>query len=359
MNKKLKVIQLIDSLNPGGAEMMSVNIANGLAEKGVESYLCATRLEGDLIAKINNDVRYFFLNKTSSLDLRAFLRLRKFIKRNQITVIHAHSSSYFIAVLIKLGYSNVKIIWHDHYGNSENLKDRNMFPLKVMSNLFNVVISVNQLLEKWAMQNLRVKKVHVLSNFANFNSDFQKVTFLNGEEGKRIICLANLREQKDHINLLEAFKNIQKKQPTWTLHIVGVDLKDNYSTEIKSFISKYQLTNSIFLYGNCQDIPFILSQANIGVLSSKSEGLPVALLEYGLAKLPVVVTDVGDCSNVVADDVNGLVVPPNNSKQLEEAILKYIAHKNNANIMGEKLFETVVSKFSKENYISKLIKIYN
>ncbi|MDX1828174.1 MAG: glycosyltransferase [Lutibacter sp.] len=359
MNKKLKVIQLIDSLNPGGAEMMAVNIANGLADNGVGSYLCTTRLEGDLIAKISSDVGYLFLNKKSSLDISAFLRLKKFIKRNQISIIHAHSSSYFIAVLIKLVYSNVKIIWHDHYGNSENLKDRTKFPLKVMSNLFNVVISVNQLLEKWAIQNLSVKKIYVLSNFANFNSDFQKVTFLKGEEGKRIICLANLREQKDHINLLNAFKNIQKKLPTWTLHLVGVDLMDNYSIEIKSFISKYQLTNSIFLYGNRKDIPFILSQASIGVLSSKSEGLPVSLLEYGLAKLPVVVTDVGDCSNVVADDVNGLVVPPNNSKKLEEAILKLIKQGNSAKIMGEKLFEMVVSKFSKENYISKLIKIYN
>lgn len=359
MNKKLKVIQLIDSLNPGGAEMMAVNIANGLAANGVASYLCATRLEGDLKAKINNDVGYLFLNKKLALDLRAFIRLRKFIKRNQISIIHAHSSSYFIAVFIKLAYSNVKIIWHDHYGNSENLKERSKFPIKIMSKLFNAVISVNQLLGKWAIQNLGVKKVHVLSNFADFNANIQKVTFLNGSEGKRIICLANLREQKDHINLLNAFKNIQKKHSVWTLHLVGVDLKDDYSTEIKSFISKYQLTNSIFLYGNRQDIPFILSQANIGVLSSKSEGLPVALLEYGLAKLPVVVTDVGDCSNVVKDEVNGLVVPPNNSKKLEEAILKLIIHSKGANSMGEKLFETVVSKFSKAAYVSKLIKIYN
>lgn len=359
MSQKLKVIQIIDSLNTGGAEMMAVNIANALEENGVKSYLCTTRLEGNLKLKIKTEVGYLFLNKKSSFDIKAFIRLRNFIKRNQISVIHAHSSSYFIAALEKLVYPKVKIIWHDHYGNSENLEDRTKFPLKIMSNLFDGVISVNKKLEQWAIQNLKVKNIFVLPNFATFNTDSQKKTFLKGDENKRIICLANLREQKDHINLLKAFTNVHKKKSDWTLHLVGLDLNDNYSDNIKSFINKHQLTNSVFLYGNRQDIAFILTQVDIGVLSSKSEGLPVSLLEYGLAKLPVVVTNVGDCRTVVISNKNGLLVPPNNSELLEEAILKLIAHKDSSEIMGEKLYETVISKFSKEKYISKLIKIYN
>lgn len=359
MNKKLKVIQIIDSLNPGGAEMMAVNIANALEENAVESYLCTTRLEGNLKLKIKTEVGYLFLNKKSSFDIKAFIRLRNFIKRNQISVIHAHSSSYFIAALVKLVYPRVKIIWHDHYGNSENLENRTKFSLKILSNLFDGVISVNKKLEQWAMQNLKVKNIFVLPNFAAFNTDSQKITFLKGKENKRIICLANLREQKDHINLLTAFTNVHKKKSDWTLHLVGLDLKDIYSDNIKSFIHKHQLTNSVFLYGNRQDTAFILAQVDIGVLSSKSEGLPVTLLEYGLAKLPVVVTNVGDCRTVVMSNKNGLLIPPGNSELLEEAILKLIAHKNSSEIMGQKLYETVISKFSKEKYISKLIKIYN
>jgi len=359
MNNKLKVIQLIDSLNPGGAEMMALNIANGLAEKGIKSYLCATRLEGDLVVKIENEVDYLFLNKKSSLDIKALIRLKKYIKRNQIAIIHAHSSSYFIAVFIKLIYPEIKIIWHDHYGNSENLEDRNMFPLKIMSNLFQVIISVNMLLKVWAEQNLKTEKIYFIPNFASFNENFQKITFLKGVKNKRIICLANLREQKDHINLLKAFKIVQRKNKDWSLHLVGLDLKDDYSCKIETFIVKNKLVNSVFLYGVCQDIEYVLSQASIGVLSSKSEGLPVALLEYGLAKLPVTVTNVGDCGDVVVNDKNGLLVAPKDSKQLSEAILKLITHKDLSKIMGEKLFETVISSFSKEKYIKKLISIYN
>jgi glycosyltransferase involved in cell wall biosynthesis len=49
-----------------------------------------------------------------------------------------------------------------------------------------------------------------------------------------------------------------------------------------------------FVYGSLQDVENILNQATIAVLSSQSEGLPIALLEYGLHKKPVVVTAVGD-----------------------------------------------------------------
>jgi glycosyltransferase involved in cell wall biosynthesis len=53
----------------------------------------------------------------------------------------------------------------------------------------------------------------------------------------------------------------------------------------------------------------ILSQSTIGILTSASEGLPLALLEYGMAKIPVVVTNVGEMPAIVRDDINGYVVP--------------------------------------------------
>ena len=62
MNKQ-SVIQLIDSLNVGGAEVLAVNIANGLSEQEIDSHLCATRSEGILKKNINSDVGYVFLNR--------------------------------------------------------------------------------------------------------------------------------------------------------------------------------------------------------------------------------------------------------------------------------------------------------
>jgi len=359
MKNKLKVIQLIDSLNPGGAEMMAVNIANGLADEDVQSHICATRLEGRLKSKIATSVGYLFLNKKHAVDIRALKKLSKYIKENKIGIIHAHSSSYFFAFLIKIRIPKIKIIWHDHYGHSENLIKRSKFPLNLVSTSFNTIISVNKLLEQWAKKFLNSKKGYFLPNFASLDTNTPKITFLKGEEGKRIICLANLRPQKDHLNLLRAFEVIHKQYLDWTLHLVGLDLNDKYSEEIKSFIKMNNLGYSVFLYGSRSDIAHILGQATIGVLASKSEGLPVSLLEYGLAKLPVVITNVGDCNKVVQNKVNGLLVEPANDKKLADAILKLIANSELRMNLGANLYENIHHNFSKDKYMKKLISIYN
>ncbi|MFA5298747.1 MAG: glycosyltransferase, partial [Lutibacter sp.] len=220
----------MDSLSPGGAEMMAVNIANALAEKGMESHLCTTRQEGDLKTKIASNVGYLFLNKKSALDIKALQKLLNYLKANKIGIVHAHATSYFIAFLVKLFLPKIQIVWHDHYGNSENLKARNKNILRFVSKFFKTVISVNSNLHQWAQQNLNAKYNAYLPNFASFVATPSKITQLQGLNEKRIVCLANFRPQKDHINLLKAFKIVQEKHTDWSLHLVGLDFKDAYAS---------------------------------------------------------------------------------------------------------------------------------
>ena len=90
----MKVLQLIDSLDIGGAERVAVNFANALAENSISSHLCVTRLEGPLKDFIKSDVKYLVLNKRKTLDLNAISKLSKYIKSEGIQIIHAHSSSF-------------------------------------------------------------------------------------------------------------------------------------------------------------------------------------------------------------------------------------------------------------------------
>src|SRR5690606_17535676 len=94
----------------------AVSYANALARRGQESFLCCTRKEGLLKKKLEPGVSYLFLEKDHILDYRAFVRLKGFVKEHKIQIIQAHSSSYFLAVLIKWAVPGVKLIWHDHYG---------------------------------------------------------------------------------------------------------------------------------------------------------------------------------------------------------------------------------------------------
>lgn len=349
----MRVLQLIDSLQVGGAERVAVNIANELSAKIETSFLCATRDEGLLKKSIEPSVTYLFLNKQKTIDFKAIKKLNQFIKSNKIEIIHAHSTSFFLAILIKLINKNLHIIWHDHYGNSEFLKDRNYKILKKCSNYFAQIFSVNKELETWAKTNLKCKKVNYLPNFA-IKSTLPSITKLNGAKGKRIIHLANLRAQKDHLTLLSAFKKVIEIYPEWTLHCIGKDFNNQYTEAIKSKIVQLELVANVFIYGSKPDVFNILKQSDIGVLSSKSEGLPIALLEYGLAGLPVVATNVGDCKQIIANESLGQLIVPGDVSNLCQALINYISDMKTAMTKGQQLNTYVNAHFS-ANAISDII----
>lgn len=353
----MRVLQLVDSLETGGTERVAVNIANALTQRIETSFLCATRKEGILKDSIKSDVEYLFLGKQKRIDLKALRRIRSFVKLNEIDIIHAHSSSFFMALLVKLFYNRVKIIWHDHYGNSEFLNKRSVIVLSLTSYFFVHILSVNDALKKWAQTKLNCKNVDYLPNFAIPDNN-KPQTELVGTKGKRIVHLANLRFQKDHYTLLRAFYEVNKIYPEWTLHCIGKDFNDDYSLSVKALVRELELQNFVCFYGGKTDISHILNSSNIAVLSSISEGLPIALLEYGFAKLPVVVTNVGDCTKVVESDKNGLVINKEDVSALKQALINLIKDERKRIKFGNSLFQNITETYSVNVVIDRLIKIY-
>lgn len=353
----MRVLQIIDTLEAGGAERVAVNLANALVEEVDGSFLCATRKEGALKSILKQEVQYLFLNRSSTLDIQALVKLHKFVKRNNITHIHAHASSFFITTIIKFLRPKLKLVWHDHYGKSEFLKQRPKTILKMCSRSFNHILSVNSRLKDWSEENLKATSVSYLPNYAELDNQ-PEITVLKGEAIKRIVCLANLRPQKDHLTLLKAFQQLIGIYNDWSLHLIGQDFRDDYSKAIKAFIVDSALEGKVFAYGSCPDISAILKQCDIGVLSSKSEGLPLALIEYGLAELPVVATRVGDCHLVISNEKEGQLVKPQDVLELKKALENYINHPEKAKLAGEFLKLNVLKNFSKSATIHKIIRIY-
>ena len=354
----MRILQLIDSLNPGGAEKMAVNYANSLAEVIDFSALITTRSEGELKAQISKNVSYLFLNKKITLDLFAILKLYFFIKKNKIEIIHAHSSSFFLATLMKILMPKLYLIWHDHYGNSDFLEQRNLKVIQKCSKYFNLIIAVNEKLQKWAVTNLQSKKVIYLPNFIidNPENSFQKLTTLKGNSSQRILCLANLRSQKNHEMLLEVAQKIKKDFPDWTFHLVGKDFQDAYSNKIKTNIIKYNLQNNVYIYGTCTDIKHIIKQSNIGILTSKSEGLPLAILEYGLYELPVILTSVGEIPKLITTNDLGFLVPTNDTNEFYKALVNMIKNDKLREVMQANYSTFVKNNFSDKAILEKYLK---
>lgn len=359
MMVNMRVVQLIDSLEPGGAERMAVNLANVLAEKIEFSGLIATRNEGDLKFSLKPNVKYEFLKKKRKIDFSSILSLRKFIKVNRVAFIHAHSSSFFLATLLKITYPKIKIIWHDHYGNSEFLKERPFKLLKISSLLFFGVISVNEKLKKWCEEKLWCDKVIFLPNFPELSNEKNEVTVLKGHLGKRILCLANLRPQKNHFLVLNIAKLLKESHAEWTFHLVGKDFKDNYSASLLKKISNENLDEHVYLYGSCNDVAAILKQSSIGLITSHSEGLPVALLEYGNFGIPVVSSSVGDIINVIKHQINGILIPNFEVINFYRGIVDLIDNYELRKELGENLKNEIKKNYTPDSVCGKYIKFLN
>ena len=357
----MRILQIIDSLEIGGAEKMAVNYANGLANLVEFSGIVTTRKEGFLKKQLNPNVDYLFLNRKKTVDFSALFRLKNYCNINQIDYLQAHSSSYFTAVLLKLLFPKIKVIWHDHNGLSEFLSSRKSLVLKLFSYFFEGIVVVNDQLKNWAVATLHCKSVLYLPNFTVLNQNEIKHTTLEGIDGKRILCLANLRFQKNHFLLLEVAEKLKISHPDWSFHLIGKDFQDAYSANIKNLISDKNLSESVFIYGSKEDTQHCLTQSEIGILTSQSEGLPVSVLEYGLTKKAVVLTDVGELPLIINNGVNGFIVRKFDADEFYQSLVTLIEDTEMRTYFGVQLNQTILTNHSEKailtsylNWISKL-----
>ena len=352
----MRILQIIDSLDAGGAEQMAVSYANELVDKVPFTGIVATRREGSLVHQLDSRVSYLFLNKKNKLDFGALFRLRSFVLKNRVTHIHAHSSSFFLAFILKISLPCLKVIWHNHYGNSENLSKKRVFVFKIIIPFFNGVIVVSHNLKRWVMHNLEIKNVIYIGNFSSKASNLASLTFLKGLEKKRILLLANLRGDKNHFLVLEVAKALKITHPDWSFHLIGKDFDDAYSSNIKATIKLFNLVETVFVYGTKDDIDNILNQASIAILTSKSEGLPLALLEYGMHKKPCVLTSVGEIPEIIQNGKNGFIVDPTQTDMFYTQLVLLIENENLRLQMGEELFKTITENFSPDRTINNYLK---
>jgi glycosyltransferase involved in cell wall biosynthesis len=351
----MRIVQIIDSLEIGGAEKMAINYANALSAKIEFSGLVVTRAEGNLKSQLNEEVSYLFLKRKRTIDFGALFRLKRYCKENCIDFVHAHGTSFFLSILLKIIYPKIKIIWHDHYGLSEYISLKRSLFFKIPSYFLKGLIGVNYKLIKWAEKELYCKNIIYLPNFTTIGNATTTDTTLKGVSGKRILCLANLRDQKNHFLLLEVAEKLKQSHPDWTFHLVGKDFEDDYSKQVKSTIINKHLEDSVFVYGSKNDIKNIINQSEITVLTSKSEGLPIALIEYGLSKKPVVSTKVGEIPIIIKDGINGFIVDANDADLFYQKVVRFITESDLRAQMGDSLYETVIENNSEEGVIANYL----
>jgi glycosyltransferase involved in cell wall biosynthesis len=251
------------------------------------------------------------------------------------------------------------LVWHDHYGQSEALDHRPYKVLRQCSRFFAAICCVNDKLRYWCQTHLHTKTIIYVPNFSIAEVDEEPLLNLKGTDGKRLLCVANLRPQKDHVSLINAFKEVQKSHPEWTLHCVGHDFGDSYARTIKRLVKDLNLESKVFFYGSRTDVHAFMHTCDIGVLSSRSEGLPLVLLEYGQAAMPVVATAVGDCAKVIKDEVTGLMLPSEAAEALAKALEQLMTDPLLRHNLGEALKAHVEESFGVAQALKVLSLVYH
>ena len=130
--------------------------------------------------------------------------------------------------------------------------------------------------------------------------------------------IANLRSQKDYPTLLHAAARVLERSPRARFVLIG---QGPLEAEIRELQQQLGLGPRVTLLGRRDDATRVLAGCDVFVLSSRFEGLPVALMEALGLGLPVVATRVGGIPELVTDGVEGLLVPPGAPDRLADALM--------------------------------------
>lgn len=354
------VMHVVDTLDAGGMERVAVNLANRAPRAMYRPYLCTTRREGVLAPLVAPEVGRLKLERRGRWDVAAIFRLAAYARRHGIQLLHAHGDSLFIAAAASLLPPRPTLVWHDHYGEYA-CRERPAWLYRLAARRAAAVVAVNEPLADWARQRLGVasERVFYVPNFVDRNDEPAATPTLPGRRGQRIVCVANLRPQKDHRTLIEAMGRVVPQQPDAHLILVGGAPDGAYRAELASEIAAGRLEGSVTFLGPRDDVAAILKECDVGVLASASEGFPLVLLEYGKAALAAVATRVGQCPEVVDHGRCGVLVPPRSAGELAAALVALLRDPSGRVALGQRLRERVEGLYSPEAVIQQVCHIYD
>lgn len=165
-----------------------------------------------------------------------------------------------------------------------------------------------------------------------------------------IICVANLHINKGHRYLLRAFEAVYKKHPETYLLIVGDGVE---RAHLKNQIHRYTSKNNIAFLGRRTDVPELLKISNLFVLPTLFEGQSNAIMEAMASGLPVVTTDIPENRTLIRNNVNGILIPTENSIALIDTIQRIMSNTEINKQLSKEAKKTIGDSFLLKKTVTK------
>lgn len=178
------------------------------------------------------------------------------------------------------------------------------------------------------------KKTIVLPN--SINPDFIREPY-GGIRDKVIVSVGRVDANKNHKLIIDSFDKVKDEYPDYKLVIYG-DGPDK--DKLTKYVSDNGLEDKVTLMGSVLDVADRIQTASMFILASDMEGMPNALIEAMSLGLPCITTDcMYDTSELIQDNINGIVVPKNDTIKMSEAISKLLDDPEYASRLGSKAIE--------------------
>ncbi len=168
------------------------------------------------------------------------------------------------------------------------------------------------------------------------------------------LMIARILKDKGFIEFCEAAQIIHQDNPAVEFWILGSIDPGNPASLSQSELSDISNQYHVRHYESVSDVRPFLAKADVCVLPSYREGIPMVLLEAGAMGLPLIATDVAGCRDVIKDGVNGLIVPVKSSVSLARAMAKMLQMDSASfKIMKDNSRKIVYEGFRKDIIISR------
>lgn len=369
--RKPHVLTLIDLVGPGGAEVVAEELMLGIDPDRFRRSVCITRnsppeieLQTEQSERRIADagVQVFRLNRSTRLDLWSMVRLWKLLRSTDVDVVHAHKfgSNAWAAIVGRLARVPV-IVAHEHGWAFDGSFVRMVVNRYVLGGLCDAVIAVSEVDRSRMVHEVKMpsRRVRLIPN---------GIRDASGGDGRRIrrefgiadhapvlVQTAVLRPEKAIEVVLEAMALLIARHPDVHLMLVG----PGDPSELTALASRLGVADAVTFTGSRSDVPDLLAAADIGLLTSDREGMPLAVLEYMAAGLPVVATDVGGLPEVVVAGDTGFLVPRRDSAMLAARITELLENPSLARSMGERGRERQRAEFSRETMLRRVTELYD
>ncbi|GGD28599.1 glycosyltransferase family 4 protein [Pontibacillus salipaludis] len=309
-------------------------------------------------------------------NIHAYKRIKKIITNEKYDLVHTHTP---IASLItryackNIGGLKVLYTAHGfHFLKGSSIKNWLIYyPMeKIAAKWTDGLITINNEDYFRANNSIRLRKPNSSSVFKTNGIGLNLSKFSPTSAEKKInlrrkykysesdfilVYVAELNSNKHQDLLLDSLSLLKNKIPNLKLLLVG---EGKLESLYKERVNNLGLSSNVDFLGFRTDIPDLLKLADVGVASSKREGLPVNVMEVMATGLPLVVTNTRGHNDLVVNEENGYLINGNDTNGFASAVYKLYSNEDLRRKLGEKSIKKV-EEYSEENVLEQLDGIYS